>query len=741
MCTLLKFILSFVLTGKGSSRFLVLVTCSLMALSFPGTAQDEDNLFDYWKYYSDAENTLYKTSCTLAFEQLHQREADLANLRTESDFLARQQMVKSKLTRLIGPLPPKTPLNAQITGVIKKDDFKVEKILFESMPGYYVTAALFLPVPRKGKLPVIIYASGHTENGFRSETYQHIIINLVKKGFAVFAFDPVGQGERWQYFNQDNTRRFNGTTIEHSYPGVQCYISGYSPTNYFVWDGIRSVDYLLTRKEIDPDRIGMTGRSGGGTQTAYTAALDHRILAAAPECFITKMEYILKSIGPQDAEQNLYRMIYEGLDHADLLEVRAPKPTLMIATTRDFFSIQGVHETFTEAKRFYQGLQAGDQMMLAEDDDVHKSTRKNREAMYAFFQKHLKLPGDSKDLEVEVFTEQELWVTASGKVSDLQSKTLFDLNQSQVEQQLQALQENRELMSDLKTLKGTVKELSGFEPPTGPVESIFTGRTQESTYILEKYLVSGDRQYQIPLYFYKSKATRSGKLVLIFSDKGIRAVNNGDLVESLIKQGHDVLTADLPGAGSLGPGYLKGDAYVDNTSFNQWFAGILTGKSQVAIRAEDIISVTEFAKSQLAYTQGISAISLGAFGSDLLHAALFEEDIESIGMINPFASYAEIATTPQYLPSLIPSVVAGAINSYDLPDLLAAMNPRPVLVLNPLDPRGMKYQDQRIMDLLSYPEQAYQQSNDSKNLRVINGLSDSKVSTTFSDWLNDTPGK
>ena len=119
-------------------------------------------------------------------------------------------------------VPEKTPLNARITGVIRKQDFRVEKVVFESIPGYYVTAALFLPDKRKGKAPAVIYASGHTVNGFRSETYQHVIINLVKKGFIVLAFDPIGQGERLQYYDEMGGKSRFGPTHEHSYPGAQC---------------------------------------------------------------------------------------------------------------------------------------------------------------------------------------------------------------------------------------------------------------------------------------------------------------------------------------------------------------------------------------------------------------------------------------------------------------------------------------------------------------------------------------
>ncbi len=136
---------------------------------------------------------------------------------------------------------------------------------------------------------------------------------------------------------------------EHSYPGAQCFISGYSPAKHFIWDGIRGIDVLVSRPEVDADRIGITGISGGGTSTTYISAFDDRIAAAAPECFITNYYYLFKSEGPQDSEQNLFGLIHHGLDHPDFLELWAPKPTLIMSTTRDFFSIQGARETFQEA--------------------------------------------------------------------------------------------------------------------------------------------------------------------------------------------------------------------------------------------------------------------------------------------------------------------------------------------------------------------------------------------------------
>jgi hypothetical protein len=645
------------------------------------------------------------------------------------------------LLKMIGPFPEKTPLNPRITGVLKKKDYRVEKVIFESVPGYYVTAALFLPGKRKGKAPAVIYVSGHTENGFRSEAYQHIIINLVKKGFVVLAFDPIGQGERLQYYDEKEGKSRFGPTTEHSYPGAQCYISGYSPTKYFIWDGIRAVDYLLTRKEVDPERIGMTGRSGGGTQTAYIAAVDDRILAAAPECFITSMEYVLKSIGPQDAEQNLYHMFSEGIDHADLLEVRAPRPCLMITTTRDFFSIQGARETFTEVQQYYRALEAGDNMHMVEDDDVHASTKKNREAMYAFFQKYLDNPGDPADLEVEVLDEQELWATETGQLAtSLKGETIFSLNKKVAENQNAKLKVSRgheDFYEHGNRAGNEARQLSGFEYPGSFGRAVFSGRYVKEGYVLEKYLIPGSGDYMLPAALFMPAGMRKGEAVLLLDAGGMQQAATGDslMIHSIVKQGYSVLLFDVPGIGSLGPGYLRGDAYIDNTSFNQWFAGIHTGKSLVAMRAEDILRILHFIKTDFKEFETVTAIADGPVGSEILHVAVFDEAIEKVCLLHPFLSFADIALSREYSPAFIPSTVAGAIDGYDLPDLMAALCPRKLLILNPLSANGDPAGDDEKSCYLSYPKIVFTQKGVAEYFKhTITGESQ-PVSELILDWL------
>ena len=703
---------------------IILLIFLLISLTFSSIlAQDDVSLFDYWKYYSDIENIQYKNLCSEAFKLLDKREKDVSLLRSKEDWLKRQQLVGRKLKNLIGPFPEKTPLNARVTGVLKRYGYRVEKLIYESMPGFFVTAALFIPDKIRGKAPAILNAIGHSTQSFRRDIYQHVTINLVKKGFIVLTYDQIGQGERLQYYDAKTGKSRFGSTTEHSYPGAQCFISGYSPAKYFIWDGIRGIDYLLTRKEVDPERIGMTGLSGGGTSTAFIAAIDDRILAAAPTCFITNYESILKSIGPQDAEQNIFHFLSEGLDHADLIEIRAPKPTLIVATTGDFFSIQGARETFREAKMAYKALGEEDFLQMTEADYGHGFTKKNNEATYAFFQEFLNNPGDSSDEEVDTIPEKDLRVTETGQLSTaLHSETIYSLNKRVVENQVVRLKSSRtrENVEDHAiAVTANARHLSGFKDPASYGSTIFSGRYVNKEYTLEKYLVPGSGDYMLPAALFKPVEMRRNEVVLILDEQGMEhsAVEDSVMIHSILKQGSSVLLFDVRGIGSLGPGYLKGDAYIDHTSFNQWFAGILTNKSIVGMRAEDILRIVNFIKSDNGEFETITALAIGATGSELLHAAVFEDDIQKICLLKPFISFADIALSKDYLPAYITSTVAGAIEKYDLSDLMAAICPRKILIINPRKSDGFPANEIEQVSNLNYPKTVYNQNSVEDNFK------------------------
>ncbi len=702
--------------------------------------QDYTNHLDYWQYYSDNENSLYKTFCTTAFSQLDRRQLEINNLDSEEDWLSRQKHVLDKLKDIVGPFPEKTPLNAKITGKLKKDGFMIEKLIYESIPGYFVTAAMYIPDGVKKNAPAIFYVCGHSVDGFRASIYQHIIVNLVKKGFVVFTIDPMGQGERYEYWDKETDQpRLPIPDHEHSYAGAQCLISGYSTARYFIWDAIRGIDYMLTRKEIDPNRIGMTGRSGGGNITAYLGAMDDRLLATAPECYITSYEYIYKSIGPQCAEQNLYKMIQAGLDHADFIEARAPKPTMIIGTTRDIFSIQGVLDSYNEARKMYESLGYKENVSLVLDDTVHKSTKKNREAMYAFFQKYLENPGSPEDMEVEVPGSEELRVTESGQITTtFEAQSIFSLNKTIVESQLKNLDSKRKDYSEyLNNLPRLASSYAGFKYPDDFAPAVFSGRFMRNDYSLEKFLIPGSGDYVLPAVLLKPIQNMNGNLVLILHSEGLDAALYQDsLVQDLVGAGHAVLLCDLPGIGSMGPGYLKGDSYIEGISYNQWFAAILAGRSNVGLRSEDLLRIINFAKSSLHDISKLSALSIGPVNCDLLHAAILEPAISRIGMLRPIISYAEMATTRFYNPEFIPFSVAGAISEYDLTDLIAGLHNRKVIILNPLSGDGSELEDEKRDNIMAFPLKVFSEKGSIDNLQLESSVTNQgTINQYLINWL------
>ncbi len=211
------------------------------------------------------------------------RDGEIAQLSSVSDWQTRQALVRDKLMDMVGPFPVKTPLNPIITGVLQKDGYRVEKIIYESMPDFYVTGCLFIPDSIDGKAPTVLYLIGHDQEAFRAELYQTVYLNLVRKGMIVLTIDPIGQGEHVQYYDPEIEFSAIGyTVIEHNYFGNQCFLSGVSPGRYFIWDAIRGIDYLLTRDDVDPQKIGVSGFSGGGTIASYISAFDDRVKVSVP---------------------------------------------------------------------------------------------------------------------------------------------------------------------------------------------------------------------------------------------------------------------------------------------------------------------------------------------------------------------------------------------------------------------------------------------------------------------------
>ena len=702
-----------------------------------GAKNELDVIRNNWLLYSDAANSLYHHIAGQAYELLDIRSKEIEGLSSLSGWQRRQQWTRETLLDIIGPFPEKTPLNPKITRIVEKDSFRIEHIIYESQPGFYVTSSMFIPVwlKKRDRAPAIIYCSGHGATGYRG--YQNILINLVKKGFIVFAFDPVGQGERLEYFDPVTKKPLvGGPTLQHSYPGSQTFITGSSQARYMIWDGIRAVDYLLTRKEVDPARIGITGRSGGGTQSSYIAAMDDRIYAAAPECYITNFTRLFQSIGNQDAEQNFYNGIIRGIDHPDLLMVRAPKPAMMITTSRDMFSVQGAKETEREVLRIYKAYGKEDNFSRTEDDAPHASTSKNREAMYAFFQKHLNNPGNPADEIVPRLTDEELRVTVTGQVStSLAGETVYSLNCKEAEKLQSQLQASRnDLATHLPEVLNSARKLSGYQEPKLMSEPVFAGRFQREDYVVEKYFVKGEGDYVIP-YLLMVPANRNNKAIIYLhpGSKSDEAEPGGE-IEWFVKNGFTVLAPDMIGMGEMGPGIFRGDANIDGVSHNVWYASILIGRSIVGIRAGDVVRLTGLLKRNNEVTE-IYGLARKEMAPVLLHAASFDPAITRIALIEPYSSYNSIVMNRFYKSSFIYGVVPGALKAYDLSDLAATLAPRRLLMAGVTDGNEKSTNVESINKELVLIRSAYQDKKAIDHLHLVIGEISEKPFALYEDWV------
>ena len=205
----------------------------------------------------------------------------------------------------------------------------------------------------------------------------------------VISWDPVGQGERSQFWDTKSGKsRYNRICAEHAIMGNLAYLAGTNLARWEIWDGLRAFDYLLTRPEVDPDRINITGTSGGGFQAIHIAALEPRIKVAAPSCYITALPMRVHNRIFQDAdsdpEQDLYGMISNGVDNAGLLLLMYPRPIFIAAATLDFFPVEGARKSFHEVSQLYRRFNHADRIAMAESYNGHQYSDENQEAAFEF---------------------------------------------------------------------------------------------------------------------------------------------------------------------------------------------------------------------------------------------------------------------------------------------------------------------------------------------------------------------
>ncbi len=653
------------------------------------------------------------------------RAAEIARIRTPEDVARRQAYIRAKVLEALGGFPDKTPLNARITGTLERDGYRVEKLIYESLPRYYVTANVYVPTRGKPPFPAVLGTAGHTASGKAAPLYQRVWISLAKRGILVLAYDPPGQGERSEYFDRELGRPRFGPTTEHTMAGIQCLLTGTNFARYEIWDGVRGLDYLLTRPDVDPKRIGVTGNSGGGTQTAYLQVVEPRLAVAAPSCYLTSWEKLWPDPGPQDAEQNFAGFLKDGLDFADFLIAFAPKPVKMMTAIRDYFPIEGARATFAEARRIYEILGAADRIDFFEYDDEHGWSRPRREATYRWLEKWLNHRTDEGvEPELTVEPESNLRCTPTGQLAtSLEGETVQSLNQALAERLYPERRAAK--LKEAAELRELVRARLGVARLAAAPAAVKRGEIGRDGYRIEKISIETEPGIIVPaLVFVPAVGRRPLPAVLYVNSAGKAAgASPGGDLEALARSGYLVLAPDLRGWGESGPARGTGGY---SGMWQMTMRAVLVGKTLLGMQVFDLLAVFEYLSARPDVDpRRVAVLGRANGGVAALLAAALEPRISRVALERSVLSYMDIVRARIH-ENIVELVVPGVLKDFDLPDLAPLIAPRPLWLVSPRSPTG---------GVVPRDHAAAQYRGAGGALRVIERPEGWPFERVYADWL------
>ena len=593
----------------------------------------------------------------VAWRQDDARRARFESVRSEADLLRLRSEIRTSLLQVLGGLPrEKTPLNARVTGTVAMDGYRIEKIVFESLPGLHVTALLYVPEGPTGPRPAVLVACGHAPDGKAFKNYQELSGQLARRGYVVLSWDPVGQGERSQFWDAQRGRsRYNLVCGEHAILGNLACLAGTTLNRYMVWDGMRALDYLLTRPEVDGSRISVTGTSGGGFQSLYMGALDERIGVVAPSCFVTslpmRMANRIFEDPDSDPEQDPFRLVAAGIDHAGLLLLMYPRPVVVAAAVKDFFPIEGTRKIFREVAALYRAFGKGDRIALAQGYHAHMYSPENRRVAFAFLDRFNRMPVRDGLDPIRILEPEALRCTPTGQVRvDLPGRGLPEVIRGDFRARA------RGGAPDLaEAYRGDgYPQISSRPVRPGPGtaaadaiewESV-GGSTATGGVRIDRYRLHHDRLV-LPLLHVHGDGPRTGRALLDLTLEGKAGAEDWEDLRARVAAGDEVLAFDFRGTGETRMRYRaeSGDdpalaptderaAYFSPLSgvlANHVYNALLTGRPYFLQMIEDAEIVARFARLHL----GATAIEVRGRGDARFLAEAVAEALPDVHLRPP----------------------------------------------------------------------------------------------------------
>lgn len=626
------------------------------------------------------------------------------SLRIAAALNQRNATVRENLLAMLGPFPQKSSLHARTVRSAEKDGYRVENVLFCSRPDFWVTGNLYVPTTGKGPFPAIVSPCGHYPLARMLPQYQSAYISLVKSGFVVLAYDPIGQGERRQYWDPaTDATEVGGPVFEHSMAGQQLLLLGENLTGYMVWDGIRAIDYLFARPEVDPARIGCAGHSGGGTLTKFLTVADPRVQCAAILEGGTSNAWPTHSIGLGDAEQNLFPAALHGVDNVDLHLAIAPRPLLA-----------GIEHESVAFNKATSSIQTGYRLLGIEEKfttvasgDPHAWTPKLRLATTDWFCRWFYgHPGPAAEKAYDTHASESLFCTPNGSLRySHMGRNIFDVvagKQSSLPPSAKPPTSTAQLAEQQREGRIRLSALLRYERKKYPFEMRLRATVAREGYRVEKIeFISEPGIYIAAWVFVPEEKNLALPAILYFSEDGMQndgmefegAEGSGlehGVLDQLVRKGHLVMAADVRGIGETRPASssraFSGDfAQLLDFETAMSYAAWSMGDSLLGMRVLDVIrSVDYLLECESIDISNLHVIGKGAAALWCLYAAALDERIQSLTCDGCLISYRSITRTDRYLYGA-DVFVPNMLLHLDLPEVAAAIAPRSLRLIAPRD--------------------------------------------------------
>jgi cephalosporin-C deacetylase-like acetyl esterase len=577
---------------------------------------------------------------------------------------------RKRYRSIMGEFPAKSELNVQVVSSFDYAGLHVENIIFESLPGRYVTANLYLPVNRTGKIPAALQLCGHGINGKASESPIGALLAL--NGIAVLVVDPIGQGERLQLLDEKGNALTRGATTEHTLLNAGLNLLGTSLAAQEFWDNHRALDYLLTRPEIDGGKIGVFGSSGGGTQTSYFIGLDERIRVAAICSFFSQRERTLELQGASDGCQHVPYEGRERLELTDFALMAAPNPVLILSGKYDFVDLWGAQQGFIQLKNAYAALGIPERTDMLTVETGHGLGFEKQQRLISWFRQWLV---GKADVLVPALPERidmsRLYCTTTHQVNTTIAQSLETMDENLQKADVLETQRQAFQSKGKSVLKAKVRELLGLSA-AAPLKIVPGQTLLGRDYTQYKFQLIREGEMPVPcVVIIPDKATGKSPVRLILQEAGKNAfLNEYTNLTAAISDGTILVAADLRGLGETIDPPFYNDAKYWNFEYRNAMISMHAGKPVMGQRVQDILSIIDFCSTQKELKgHPVQIRTNGICGPAVIHAAFLDDRVVSADINRSIRTWKNYLSDPlQY--DMYSNVLYGVLNYYDLPDLV-----------------------------------------------------------------------